>query len=48
MYERRLHTITRMEPQYVKVPNTAVAMDARAVPACYPQGSFYQMISGHV
>jgi len=30
------------------VPNAAVAMDAWAVPACYPQGSFCQMISGRL
>jgi hypothetical protein len=32
----------------VKVPNRAVAMDAWARLACYPQGNFYRIISGRI
>ena len=31
-------------PRYVKVPNRAVDMDSRALPACYPRGNFWLMI----
>jgi hypothetical protein len=30
------------------VPNSAVAMDAWAELACYPQGNFYPLISGRI
>ena len=30
----------------IEVPNTAVAMDAWAVSACYPQSTFYPMSNG--
>ena len=42
------HAITRMAPRFVKVPNSAVAMDARAELACYPQGNLYPLISGRI
>jgi hypothetical protein len=31
-----------------KVPNSAVAMDAWALLACYPQRNFYRVISGGI
>ena len=30
----------------IEVPNTAAAMNARAVSACYPRGNFYPLIDG--
>jgi len=42
------YAVTGIAPRYVKVPNSAVAVDARAELACYPRGSFCLMIFGHV
>ena len=45
-FANQTHAITRMAPRFVKVPNSAVAMDAWAELACYPQGNLYPLISG--
>jgi len=39
--------ITVSAPRYVKVPNRAVAMDAWARSACYPQSNFYPLSFHH-
>ncbi len=41
-------TLARSTVTYVKVPNRAVAMDAWARLACYPQGNLYRVISGRI
>ena len=40
-----LYSITAVAPRYVEVPNSAVAVDARAELACYPRSSFYLLSS---
>jgi len=35
-------------PDIIKVPNSAVAVDARAELACYPRSSFYPLIFGRL
>lgn len=47
-FANQTHAIARMAPRFVKVPNSAVAMDAWAELACYPQGNFYPLSSGRI
>ncbi len=39
-FSKNRYDITVIAPRYVKVPNRAVDMDSRALPACYPRGNF--------